>query len=225
MFITDLPALWRRLRAMFDRAAIVIGAPQTLARLTTLTRQRRHEIAGWIARLECIARKLIFAEAATLAPPAAPALRRVTQTSPTKPPCAPAPDLTQPHTWAARFKLAPPRDPLAVAAAHAPRIRALWGPTSPPACAPPAATQAAPAPLRFAFRLEALRRVLDDPAPYARRLARVLCRLTRRFPQAAARYALVTARPHATDPLDPRLIVEAIAAAIGAAPARAADTS
>lgn len=213
----DLNPLWRRLSAMFARAAGIIGHPQTLALLGALPRRRRHEIACWIARLECIARKLLFAEAAALAPEPAPApvaTRAVMLRAATPKPFDP----TQPHTWSARFKLAPPRDPLAVPESRAPRIRALWGRTSnarAPAERSPA--QARGAPLRLAIRVEALRRVLDHPHAHARRLARIFRRLNRRFPEAAGRYAIATARPHAIDPGDPRLIVDALIIAITAA--------
>jgi hypothetical protein len=221
MFSTDpsaIAALWSRARAMFARAAAIIGSAQTLAAITSLTRARRREIAGWLGLAESIVRKLIFAEAAGLerapapshAPRAAAAKDRVKSTNPI--------DLNQPSTWPARFALAPPRDPFAVPESRAPRIRALWGsslPPSPPAHPPKRGT---PTPLRLAFRLEALRRVFNDPAPYARRLARIFHRLNRRHPEAAQRYAIATAHPRAVDPGDPRLIVESIAAAITAAP-------
>jgi hypothetical protein len=71
---------------------------------------------------------------------------------------------------------------------------------------------------RFALRLEALRRVLNDPLPYAQRLARVFQRLSRRYPEAAPRVAISPTRPCLADPDDPRLIIEATAAAITAAP-------
>ena len=221
--IDPLPTLWLRLRSMFARAAESIGAPQTLARLDALSRRRQHEIGCWIARLECIARKLLFAEASAL-----PSFR--TRASAIRNPGANAAplqtpqhntraeiDLTQPHTWPARFKLAPPRDTLAVPESRAPRIRALWGAYTPPPSPPPrAAAQSTPTPLRFAFRIEALRRVLDNPAPHARRLARVLHRLKPRFPEAPARYAIITARPYAPDSGDPRLMIETLALAIAA---------
>jgi len=231
--IDPLPALWLRLRSMFARASESIGAPHMLARLGALSRQRQHEIGCWIARLECIARKLLFAEASGLQPcssfrtrasairnPGANAapLRSATPRDDT--PCQRATEIdpTQPHTWPARFKLAPPRDTLAVPESRAPRIRALWGSHAPPPT-PPARAAAQPTPMavQFAFRVEALRRVLENPAPHVRRLARVLHRLTRRFPEAPVRYAVITARPYAPDAGDPRLIIECIALAIAAA--------
>jgi hypothetical protein len=205
---------------MFARAGDVIGAPEALARLHALTHKRRHEIACWVARLECIARKLIFAEAAHLdhktlqvgarasGPPRISAAR-------SKHPRAFDP--AQPQTWPARFKLAPPHDPLTVPESRAPRIRALWGPTPPAPFAERAPAHPTPAPLRLAIRVEALRRVLQNPHAHALRLARLFRRINRRFPEVAGRYAIATARPHASDPGDPRLIIDALSIAIIAA--------
>ncbi|MEZ5957864.1 MAG: hypothetical protein R3C27_11715 [Hyphomonadaceae bacterium] len=72
--------------------------------------------------------------------------------------------------------------------------------------------------MRLAIRIEALRRVLDNPYRHALRLARLFRRLSRRFPEAANRYAIATAHPHASDPGDPRLIIDALGLAIAAAP-------
>jgi len=128
-------------------------------------------------------------------------------------------DARQPETWRVRFKLAPPRDEAAVPESRAPRIRALWGPApAAPQCATSQARDVASAPMRLALRFEALRRVIADPTPYARRLARVLPRLCRRFSSAAERYAVAIGRPYTGDESDPRLLVEAIALAMGVAP-------
>lgn len=223
MFSTDpsaIAALWSRARAMFARASAIIGSAQTLAAIAALTRTRRREIACWLGLAESIVRKLIFAEASVLkrepeqriTPNAGRAAAAKDHTKPAR-----QIDLDQPSTWPARFAFAPPRDPLAVPESRAPRIRALWGPTAP---APPqrrAPAHSTPTTMRFAFRLEALRRVFADPAPYARRLARIFHRLSRRHPEAAHRYAIASARPHGVDLGDPRLIVEVIAVALAAA--------
>jgi hypothetical protein len=240
-----LPTLWLRLRSMFVRAAESIGAPQTLARLGALSRQRQREIGCWVARLECIARKLLFAEASDLhhtssfrtrdlsaearrakadsaiRNPGANATLRATTPGNDKPcPRRAEIDLTQPHTWPARFKLAPPRDVRAVPERRAPRIRALWGSHAAPPTSPTnAAAQTTPMAVQFAFRIEALRRVLENPTPHARRLARILNRLKPRFPEAPARYAVIAPRPYAPDAGDPRLMIECLALAITAAQA------
>jgi len=245
MFITEAdPAhianIWQRVRAMFVRASNIVGAVPALAALAALTRARRIEIASSIALVEAIVRKLIFIQAAQIqhaerkAAQASrlPRLEIVTPSPPgwsagLRPACAPAVVRSnpqpfhpnQPETWRVRFKLAPPRDPQARAESRAPRIRALWGATpAPPPRARPAPHRLTPAPLRLALRFEALRRAIADPAPHARRLARVLPRLCRRYRAAAERYAIATPRPHRRDEGDPRLIVEAIAVALVVAP-------
>ena len=238
-----LAALWTRARAMFERARAAIGEPQAIAARAALTREAGRDIAGWLARLESIVRKLLLAIAAGLVQDErrSPALRppllwRAPQTAAaanrkqnkTAPEGARRPDFDRAHpeTWPARFALAPPRDPQAVPESRAPRIRALWGPTPPAPVAPkpPAPKRVTEPALRFALRLEALRRVLADPLPHAHKLARLFRRLSRRYPEAAPRFAIAPARPSASDPCDPRLIIDAIAAAISAAPALA-DTS
>jgi len=232
---SPLTALWMRVRAMFARARAAIGAPAAIAARTALTPEAGRDIAGWLARLESIVRKLLLAVAAGLvqderhnaargpllvwrAAQAATAPEQSKRAS--GGPRRSNFDRAQPETWPARFALAPPRDPRAVPDRQAPRIRALWGATPPPAAAPspPAPSRATEPALRFALRLEALRRVLHDPIPYAQRLARIFQRLSRRYPEAAHRFAIAPARPCLGDPDDPRLIIEAIAAAITAAP-------
>ncbi|MGD9981485.1 MAG: hypothetical protein AB7H66_07815 [Hyphomonadaceae bacterium] len=246
-----LAALWKRARAMFARAIDTIGAPAAVAARTALSRDDKYGIAGWIARLESIVRKLLFAIAGGLVQerrqraaqdrrPRFEAIKlaslglaqgaayrtplRARAITTTRAPVDPA----QPETWPARFAFAPPADPCAVPESRAPRIRALWGPAPPPAPPPPqrAPRRATESALRYAFRLEALRRVLADPLRYAERLARIFRRLCRRYPGAADRFAIAPERPCVPDPYDPRLIIDAIGAAMFAAPVFAAlDTS
>lgn len=237
---STLSALWTRTRAMFARALAAIGEPQAIAARTALTRETRRDIAGWLARLESIVRKLLLALAAGLVQEQRASAARGPQLVVWQPRIIARPaqsgstheharqrvfDRAHPETWSARFALAPPRDPRAVPESRAPRIRALWGPTPPPpAPAPRPPRQVNEPALRFAVRLEALRRVLADPVPHAKRLARIFRRLSRRYPEAAPRFAIAPARPCFGDPEDPRLIIEAITAAMTAAPVFA-DTS
>lgn len=226
---------------MFARARAAIGEPQAIAARTALTRETKRDIAGWLARLESIVRKLLLALAAGLVQEQRASARRgpqlvfvqphraatLTQTKAAHESARQRDfDRAQPETWSARFALAPPRDPRAVPESQAPRIRPLWGPALPAPAAPKprAAKNASEPALRFALRLEALRRVLADPIPHAKRLARIFSRLSRRYPDAAARFAIAPARPCLGDLEDPRLIVDAIAIAITAAPVLA-DTS
>jgi hypothetical protein len=67
---------------------------------------------------------------------------------------------------------------------------------------------------RLARRLEALRRVLADPLPYAERLARLLVRLRRSFPEVTMRFAMAPARAVTADAEDPRLVLQATGLAL-----------
>jgi hypothetical protein len=69
------------------------------------------------------------------------------------------------------------------------------------------------APFRLARRLEAIRRVLENPAPYAERLARTLVRETRRTANIALRYAFAPCRTNDYNRADPRLSLDAGGAA------------
>lgn len=250
----DHASLWKRARAMLARACEEIGEPAALAALASLSNARRRRIAGMIALLECIVRKLLFAFASQLAreqragqakPPrcetiplkgmartvAAPK-RRPAPTPGAAQACLQSPsakrktaapiDLACPESWRARFVLAPSRD-----RREARPIGALWVPAPPPPTAPlPREARCfTPAPLRLALRLEALRRVLADPEPMARRLARLMPRLCRRDPRASERYATAPARPHHPERFDARLVVEAISLAIYGVPEFSPDTS
>jgi hypothetical protein len=224
---TPLAPLWDRLRASFARAAVITGGAARIAAHVSLTARLRREIHGWIALLEHLVRKLLFAEAGRLAPPARPrgpqmisiALPAATHIAAGK--SAPhsrrktaRADLQDPETWSVRFALAPPHDPRAIPDSRAPRIRALWGPSPPPPPPPPARPHVERhTPLNLARRFEALRRVLLDPAPYARRLADLMRRLVRRFPEAALRFASRSARVSHYDRKDSRLGVDCCVAA------------
>jgi hypothetical protein len=224
-----LAALWNRTRAMFSRALRAIGAPEAIAAARSLAEDRRRAIALWLGLLEHIVRELLLAESArgqrpeTRAQAFGPACVSIKARSlmtasarVTQPP-ARALDLTEPQTWPAHFSFAIPRDPRAVLESRAPRIRALWdaAPASSVAkcdCTRPDGERNAP--LRLAFRLEALRRVLADPASHAARLARLLRRLRRRFPEVIRRLVCAPARVCFFDPQDSRLSIEASGAAL-----------
>jgi hypothetical protein len=59
-------ALWKRARAMFARATNEIGEPSAIAAKAALSSRTRFIIAGWLARLESVVRKLLLALAAGL---------------------------------------------------------------------------------------------------------------------------------------------------------------
>ena len=227
----DLTPLWTRVRTVFARAADALGGAASIAAHTALAPKLRREIVGWIALLEHLVRKLLFAEAARVAPP--PAGWTAGLEARTAPPAAiaqtsarRAPDLSAPETWSARFSFAPPRDPRAVPEALAPRIRDLWSTQEPPP-PPPRTIPRTPSedekPFLLARRFEALRRVLENPAPYAHRLARIMRRLVRRFPEAIMRFVFAPARTNNYDRRDPLLGVDCSGAAFVAVPAM--DTS
>jgi len=218
-----LSQLWIRARASFARIIAAHGAPAVVAALIGLAHTQRREIGAWLTSLESSIRKLLFAEASRL--PIEPH-----HNSPHKPPppaqtrasnsTSPRPfDASRPESWPARFTFAPPRDPRAVPEAQAPRIRALWGDTHAPQAAEaitprPGMRVCHPTTKHLACRFEAIRRVLADPMPYARRLARIFHRLRRRFPEAPRRFAISAPRAYVYDPEDSRLRPDAMSVAI-----------
>jgi hypothetical protein len=229
-------SLWTRARASFARAAAALGSAAKIAALGALTHKVRRQILAWIAPLEHVVRKLLLTEAARFAREAQHQRSAGLQTRIVFPHApsgksggartsGPELDLTSPETWPVHFSLAPPCDPHRVENEKAPRIRALW--RSAHLDDAHASRERHPAvrvrhpedPVRLARRFEALRRVLDDPAPYARRLARLIERLRRRVPQVAQSYALAPARSNDYDRAEPRLCVDAISEALAALPA------
>lgn len=222
------PLLWERLRALFTRVIAAIGAPAVIAALS-LSPRMRAEMSRQLALVEVMARKLLLAEAvALMAPPERGP--RVVETPLaadglyTLPPSrrragvrTRAIDPADPETWPARFALALPRDSRAVQDRRAPRIRALWGETH--AAAPlkqPAPRRHHSDAFRVARRAEALRRVLDNPAPYARRLARARRIGVARSREAITHYALRAPRRFVGDRHDPKLTIDIFSAAIRA---------
>lgn len=215
--------LWRRARAMFERAQKAVGAPASIAAITDFSTHLRRCVLTWLALMEHVVRKLLFADAARLgAVPGAVLAREGWVNSEDRSPPR-APDPSNPAGWRACFRLAPPRDHNLVPAGCGPRIRSL-APDAPlwrsEACkaVASAAAEASPLAFRLARRLEALRRVLADPAPHARRLARLLHRLRRRHPEIFLRYASAPARTAGYDPEDPRFGLECLSQAYAAEP-------
>ena len=58
--------------------------------------------------------------------------------------------------------------------------------------------------------------MLENPLPHAERLARLLTRAVRRFPEIVRRYFFAGARTGDYDPADPRLSIDALSAAFTA---------
>jgi hypothetical protein len=62
--------LWERTRAVFARAAAATGGATAIAAIAVLPDTLRRPIVRWLLLLEHVVRKLLFAEAAQLPPPA-----------------------------------------------------------------------------------------------------------------------------------------------------------
>ncbi len=222
--------IWDRLRATFDRVIAAVGAPAAIALLSLSTRHARYNIVRQLLTLESLVRRLLLAEAAALAPPEAergprlitipiraPGLVTPLNHAPRHPPCRTLRpiDPERPETWNAQFALSLPRDLGTPSDRSAPRIRALWGNSAPPAPLPPSAPRTRrPASFLLARRFEAIRRVLNDPAPHARRLALAQRRATARSPSVARRYALASPRRPSYDPYDERLGIDILSLAL-----------
>lgn len=147
-------ALWRRAGELVRTIFGLFGEPQDVAAQHTLTAQAFKLALSWIRVAEALVRQLLLIEAAALprinaAPPrrVRKRQRRLVEH-----------DAAAPEMWRVSFRCAPPRQAIR-------RSRARRAPT---------------APKRFysawplAERCEALLRAYNDPAPYARRLARRL---------------------------------------------------
>jgi hypothetical protein len=229
--LTEAP-LWERARAMFARAVAAIGQPAAIAAVAALPSELRGRIVGWLLLIETIVRKLLLAEAAALPRPKENGPRLVeiplrsvgvyalvNQTAASASLAPPArrkaSDLARPETWRASFAFSLPRD-ARVPERQAPRIRALWGPTPPPSPPAPAARQRHRQKSAFllARRLEALRRVLNEPARYVRWLANRLRDLQKRNRDLAHQAFVATSRGQFCDRSDPRLRLNAIGKAL-----------
>lgn len=209
----ELSPLWTRARAMFARATAAFGAPDALAAGVLLSRHWRREVGAWLALIEHVVRKLLFAEAARLSDDETTGSLQARSAAP-----AAKGGPRRPRAIArVAFALALPRDPRAVPEAHAPRVRSFD--TPPPAECAPAAPQRRAPDLRIARRLEALRRALEHPLAQARRLKRLLARAVRRFPEIMVRFALSAPRAFSRDVHDPSLPQDAAIAAFAVLPA------
>jgi hypothetical protein len=235
-------SLWSRVSAVHQRVLVAVGAPREIAALGELSRTLARGIRAWIALLESLVRKLLLVEAARLqrahiaAAARGPRLTLIhgnlglarhwrpgDPLDRDRPCCAPractpkALDLRAPETWSAPFNFALPHNPHRVPESRAPRVRNLWAPAPPPAPPPPLRRieRRRDLCLRLAMRLEALRRVIENPAPYAERLAELLRAVRRRDRDVVTRFLYAPARTNARDEHDPRLSVDVWVCALG----------
>jgi hypothetical protein len=204
------PDLWSTARTLLADA-FAGGARAILGALNSITRRA---IKRRLKALEAAAMKLLLVEAAKLDPPTnanaqAPAAPRSEKRA------VSLSDPERPETWRVAFQLHIP--PEAINANAGPRIRSL-GPSRFVRAVVLDARAAASFRLRAAFRaggqineralaeklarrFEALRRLLANPAPRARRLQRKLLALKQRAFDAAKRIALRRPPPRQLDPL------------------------
>lgn len=165
-------ALWRVARAFIETLHVIFGAPEAIAAKHTLARAAYEQLASWLRCGEAFVRRLIAIEAAAYVVAAAdeePKPRRKAALRQRKL-MSFEPD--QPQKWRVSFRCLPGRarmgdthprhdeSPIELKAMDAcvsptrdPRFRSAWP---------------------LAERYEALLRAYNDPAPYARRLARQL---------------------------------------------------
>jgi hypothetical protein len=154
---------WAQLGALLDWALAVLGAASDIAKLQLVVGARRADILGWLRALERLARLGLVRMALGLpSPPKSrprplrprPRLRRAIVLDPDKP-----------ETWPAPFRVLA-REGEEPGNARAPLIIARRG----SALKNSGIYRAWP----LAVRLEAVRRVAENPLPYALRLRRAL---------------------------------------------------
>jgi hypothetical protein len=156
-------ALWRVAQAFIETLHVIFGAPEAIAAKHTLARAFYERLASWLRCGEAFVRRLIAIEAAAYVVAAAdeePTPRRKAALRQRK---LVGFDADQPAQWRVSFRcLLSPGSPRIIphhvetktrAPKRDPRFRSAWP---------------------LAERYEALLRAYNDPAPYARRLARTL---------------------------------------------------
>ena len=165
---------WAHVGELYDWIVSLFGAPRALADRLILLRKQRHEILAWLVPVEALARRLLLLKALSL-------------------PKANTPPVFTPGARVARF--ADRAAPVMEEDAESWRVRfSVWphGATRKAASNPPLAMQRGGAPtenaLPLARRLEALRRVLENPEPALKRLTRLLAARRKTAPAAFAPY-------------------------------------
>lgn len=198
--------IWQHAKEILRGLVALYGAPAELAAMGVLTPKQHGEVLVWLRPVEAIVRLLLLVAAAARP---RPKLRAPARPHPRVRRVAPQ-DREDSESWHVVFRVFPP----------APRPRPRAGRTRASGLRDAPGTIAGtiaglPSPWPLAERLEAVIRVLENPEPYARRLA---ARLTRRR-DLVRRAATPAWRP---DPRKPRLGDTAMKAVLRHVPAAAA---
>jgi hypothetical protein len=168
--------LWAAAREALRFMQTLFGGPAAIAALVWVVGARRAEMLAWLAPVEALLRKLVALEAASLSvsppmprtPPVGPGARRPRGVI----------DIETPQNWPARFRVSASQE-----------RRRDAGPATPPRTAGAPNFDGLYGAFPLAARLEAALRVMENPAPYAQRLARRLARSLVRAPNLLAALA------------------------------------
>ena len=156
-------------------------------------------IVSRLRMLETLTRKVLLAEAVNLFDGAAPSVVKRAARS------ARRIGSEKPETRSTPFSLRLPREPRAARRRTA-RPHNFWH----------ASTPTLPSAANIARRIEALRHVLNDPAPFARRLARMLTNALVHLARMVTRCVLFSPRRHVADPQYPSISRDVVANALAA---------
>jgi len=156
--------LWRAASAPLRTLFNLFGAPEELAAKHTLTGPVYHLILNWLRCAEALMRHLLFIEASAYPPGVASTTKR---TSAQRQRREMGFDADKPEEWRVCFRLGAEESQPPAGKWAKPKI---YSTLTTPSLAPTTFHSAWP----LAERFEALLRVHNDPAPFARRLARRL---------------------------------------------------
>lgn len=201
-FEASVPALWSTARRFLCWLIEVYGTPCALAAGPWLSRRERREIRHWLLPLEALVRRLLLIEAVRVAGTMRPAGKRPRARRKRPAPFCRVnfPDPENSRQWAVRFSVVPrprrrgprlvPRvrfpgpDPdarflapaarAAAAEEHHARMREMSIIPVTVRALRPRACRRAGNPWLLARRIEALARLLENPGPHVRRLARLV---------------------------------------------------
>jgi hypothetical protein len=181
--VTHAPrSLWEAARALIVTIFNLFGAPEAIAAQHTLQRKERSLILDWLRAGEAMVRHLLLIEAShypRIAPRTRPRAKR------TRARKLMSFEADQPETWRVTFRCFPSKDRRLPAGTASKPARKVQDETS---CRLEAGGPRLYAAWPLAERAEAMLRAFNDPAPYAKRLAR-------RLSAAPRRAALLTRHP------------------------------